>query len=95
MTNKQKSQQYSEVVIFFSCLGIVIVFIWTSLSLFWAIMATWAVLLIIGLMFLNGAGTLNKRYDESFDLFHENYQIDNGICEGESAINNEGKLIYF
>ena len=99
MTNSQGKRpdqiQYSHVVTFFSFIGILMVFIWTALTVFWAIIATWGVFVILVLMFLNGAGKLNKAYDESFEKFHADYQIDNGICEGECSINDKGELIYF
>ena len=96
--------EYSYIVSFFSFIGILMVFIWTSCTVFWAIMATWGVFVILALMFLNGAGTLNKRYDDAvnkeFEKAHEEYVkeqigIDTGIIDNESEINNEGKLIYF
>ena len=100
--NTQKEQgktptqiEFSSAAMFFSFIGILIVFIWTSLSVLWAIFATWGVCTILAFIFLYGAGIANQRYDEEMERYIENKEIDNGILEGESAINNEGVLIYF
>ena len=80
MTNKQKSQQYSEVVIFFSCAGIFTMFIYSLIGLWWTLFVC---VEVICLMFIIGAGKLNKQYDEStereINLRKENIAIDTGM----------------
>lgn len=80
-----KQIEFSSAVMFFSFLGIIFVFIWTSLSILWAIFATWVVCTILGLMFLYGAGIANKRYDEQtemeLNLREENIGIDTGFAD--------------
>ena len=96
MTNSQGKRpeqiKYSHVVIFFCCSCIFIMFIYSVIGLWWTLY-----LCAVGLcmMLIAGAGKLNKRYDDDFEKFHEDYQIDNGICEGECVINDKGELIYF
>ncbi len=71
--------QFSSAVMFFCFLGIVIVFIWTALTFWWALFATYVVLVILAFMFLYGAGIANKRYDEEMQMYLENKGIDEGI----------------
>lgn len=92
---RSDQREFSSVVMFFCFLGILFIVIWTSLSFWWAIFATWMVCVILAFMFLYGACIANQRYDEEMEKYIENKGIDNGIVEGESAINNEGVLIYF
>jgi len=101
MTNKQKSQQYSYIVTFFSCTGIFIMFIYSVIGLWWTLFVC---VEVICLMFIIGAGKQNKAYDDAvnkeFEKFHQNYYkeevgIDTGIVDTDGEINSQGKLIYF